>query len=415
MVLHVLRFAVMASSARLAVALMLAMAIRPACADTLTSESSVSLEADYNSNPFLLPADAHSAESVAALGNLPLTYSSNAQIAELIPRVRLAESRGDDQLLTDFEYLDGDWRFNSERTTLTATALWHRDSTLYNAVENSELLGHTLPRIENSASLAWQQVLSERNSLQLSAGWDEVRLSSRFNFSLDNYTYTQGAAQFTRTLTERLNWSLSGGVGRYDVRNLESSNDSQYGQSSLVYQLTERWTATAQGGYSRVQSSGVALLCCEIVQTPQGLGLVLVPVVEKSSGGTANYLVSSAWQAERFTLDLSASRTIQPSSLGSLLTQNQFTVHLSLPWSEHVKTGVAADTIRSYATLASAAGAGGVQYDDVNVFADWQASEHWTVSITAAYSHQHSLGHLSSGSDAKLSLTFTRGFGRVRL
>ncbi len=178
---------------------------------TLSSESSVGIAADYNSNPALLATGASAAESVAVVATLPATYSSDSESFDLVPQLRLAETHGDAQLLTDYQYLDADWHLASERNSFSASAGWHRDSTFYNVYENTALHGRTLPRLEDSASLAWQRELSESSNLQLQAAWNQVDFSARSSFRLDNESYEQASIQYFRALSEH--WSSTSSIG----------------------------------------------------------------------------------------------------------------------------------------------------------------------------------------------------------
>ena len=65
-----------------------------ALGDTLSSESSVGLSSEYASNPFLASSGAHPAESIAAVANLPATYTSDTQTLDFVPRLRFAETHG---------------------------------------------------------------------------------------------------------------------------------------------------------------------------------------------------------------------------------------------------------------------------------------------------------------------------------
>src|ERR1017187_2292303 len=186
-----------------------------ALGDTLSSESSVGVSSDYNSNPFMEPSGAHAAESAAVLANLPATYTSDTQSLDLIPRLRFAETHGDVALLSNYQYLDAVWHVNSERNSFTAIADWHHDSTLYNAFENGALLGRSLRRREEIGNLNWKRELSERSDLQLSGSWDQVAYSQSAQSGLVNFYYGQGLVQYDRALSERWQWTSAIGFGRF--------------------------------------------------------------------------------------------------------------------------------------------------------------------------------------------------------
>jgi hypothetical protein len=382
---------------------------------SLSSESSVGVTSEYNSNPALLASGASPAESVAVLATLPATYTSDAQSFDLVPSLRLAETHGDEQLLTDYQYLDGDWHLHGERNSFSAAIGWHRDSTFYNVYENAVLHGRTLPRLEDTANLAWQRALSELSNLQLSAAWNEVQFSSRSSFRLNNYSYAQGSLQYDRSLSERWQWTSAVGVGRYDLSGRDSSNETRFVQTSVSSKLSERWSASAQVGYSLLNSSSLGYLCCEIVPEAGGFSLQYVPVQQKSSGGTVNYALTAQRSSELLVWSLVASRSVQPSSLGALLTQDDVSLRANLTWSERMTLGATlhgssiSDTLQTASTLSNG------RYADFDLDASWLCTEHWTLAIQLAYNVARANAQTPEGSATRASLTLTRQLGRLRL
>jgi hypothetical protein len=387
-----------------------------AMAASLSSEGSVGVTSEYDSNPALLASGASAAESVALLATVPVTYSSDSESFDLVPSLRLAETHGDEQLLTDYQYLDGDWHLRGERNSFGAGIGWHRDSTFYNVYENAALHGRTLPRLEDTANLAWQRALSERSNLQLNASWNEVQFSSRSSFRLDNYNYVQGSLQYDRSLSERWQWTSSAGVGRYDLSGRESSNETRFLESSLSSKLSERWSATAQIGYSLLNSSSQGYLCCEIEpDSAGGFTLQYIPLKEKTSGGTVNYSLSAQRSSELLVWSLAASRSVQPSSLGALLTQDDVSLRANRTWSERLTLGATLHGSRISDTLQTAGSVTNGRYADLDLDANWLCSEHWTLAIQLSYNVERANAQTPEGSTFKVGVTLTRQFGRLRL
>jgi len=377
----------------------------------------VSLAADYNSNPFLVTDHASAAESAAVQGTIPLTYSNEAQSFDLWPRVRLAKSRGDAELLTDYEYLDGDWHLNSERSSLVLAASWHRDSTFYNLYENAELRGHSLPRLEEEASISWQRSVSERSSLQASSSYDQSQYSAQSGLRLENYNYLQGALQYQLALSERWGWSSGLGIGRYELRNQDSSNENRFVQTSLTRTLSERWSASMQLGYSRVSSSAQSFLCCEIVSLPTGgFALEYVPVRESSTGGVVSYALSLDRKTELLELGFSASRSVQPSALGGLVTQNDVKLDANLAWNERLGLLASISASQQTNSLAQQAGPSTNRSNYVvSAGANWQWTEHWALGLLFGYDLARIDPQNPLGRGTSASVTLTRQLGRVVL
>ena len=271
-------------------------------ADTLSSESSVGLSSEYSSNPFLVPSGAHAAESIAAVANLPATYTSDTQTLDIVPRLRFAETHGDVALLSDYQYLDATWHLNSERNSFTAIADLHHDSTPTISLRTALYSVEDLRRREEIGNLGWKRELSERSDLQLPGSWDRVAYSQSGQTGLVNYDYWQRQIQYDRTLTERWQWTSAAGFGRFEQVNYSYSSDNRFVQSALIRTLSERWSMTAQLGYSYLTAHEQGFICCEIVQEAGGLlGLQYIPISQSASRGAPTYLLSLERKGERWS------------------------------------------------------------------------------------------------------------------
>ncbi len=406
---------------RAAVAILLGvgplLGIGTANAAAVTSESTVSVATEYNSNPYMAPDHASAAESAAVMANVPITYHSDsgAQSFELLPKLRLAGSHGDAQLLSDYQYLDADWQLATERSHYTAAGGWHRDSTFYNVYENAQLHGRALPRTEATFSLGWQYALDELSSLQLGGSYDQVNYSQRSGVRFQNYRYVQGSLTYERRLTELLTSDTSIRYGQYTDRDQQSSNQSRFAQTSLTRTLSESWKATAQVGYSRVNSDSRVFLCCELVPVDGGYTLLYVPVRQSSSGGTVSYALSASRTTDRWTAGFSASRSIQPSSTGALLTQDIIGVNGSAPVSERWSVNAALQAAQQSDTLQRGSDLGRTRYFSGSLGVNWNVAERWTVAMQGAYSTDRVSEPSTHGSGVSISLTATRELGLIRL
>jgi hypothetical protein len=382
--------------------------------DTLSSESSVGLSSEYASNPFLVTSGAHPAESIAAVANLPATYTNDTQTLDIVPRLRFAETHGYVALLSDYQYLDGTWHINSERNVFTAIADWHHDSTLYNAFENGALAGRSLLRREEIGNLDWKRELSERDDLQLLGSWDQVAYSQSAQSGVVNFEYGQGLVQYDRALSERWQWTIAGGFGRYEQINHSYSSDNRFVQSALNRALSERWSMMAQVGYSYLSAHEQGFICCKLVVESGGVGLQDIPFNQSASRGAVSYVLSFERKGERWVIDLAASRAIQPSGLGALLTQDEQSLKASIPWTERwtlAATLHAAELTNSLQTL----NIGDRRYADFDLSANWLLTEHWTLQIQTSYVMQRVVSGSPTSSGATVYINLMRQFGHIRL
>jgi hypothetical protein len=385
-----------------------------ALGDTLSSESSVGLSSGYNSNPFLQPSHATAAESLAVLANLPATYTSDTQSLELEPRLRFAKTHGAAALLSDYQYLDGVWRVNSERNAFTAGADWHHDSTLYNAFENATLSGRDLRRQEDIANLDWRRELTELSDLHLSGSWDKVNYSEQVATGLQSYSYGQALVQFDHALNERWKWTNTVGVGRYELIGQHYRSDDRFLQTALTRALSERWSLTAQVSYSYLSTSGQGNICCKILLGPNGYFLQAIPVTQSESRGSGSYALTVERRTERLVMNLAISRAIQPSGLGALLTQDDVSLKASIAWTYRLTLAATLHGSRISNPLQPLA-VNGQRYADVDLSANWLWTEHWTLQLQGTYLVQRVFSVGPTASSTSLYLNLLRQFGRIRL
>jgi hypothetical protein len=360
------------------------------------------------------PSGARGAESIAVLANLPATYTSDFQTFDLVPRVRFAETHGVEALLSNYQYLDALWHLTSERNTFSASADWHHDSTFYNAFENAALFGRTLRRLEEIANLDWKRDLSERSALHMSVSWDKVDYSQSADTGVQNYSYGQGMVEYDDIVSERWLWTSSVGFGRFELPDGSYRSDTRFAQTALKAALSEQWSMTAQVGYSYLTAHTQGSICCEILVGPNGFYLRPIFVAQSASRGAGTYALSLERKGERWVVDLVASRAIQPSGFGALLTQDDVSFTASFPWTERwtltakLHGAQLSEPISQLASIHE-------RYADFDLGANWLWTEHWILNLQGSYNLERVTAGARTSSGVALNLTLSRQFGRVRL
>jgi hypothetical protein len=383
---------------------------------TLSSQSSVAITSQYASNPFMLSAGAQPAESTALEGTLPATYTSDTQTIDIIPRFRFAESYGPTALLSNYEYVDGDWHWSSERNTLTLAGFWHHDTTYYNQFENAALLGHDVQHLEKQGSLSWQRALDERSYLQVSGSWDDSAYGQSAILGVSAYTYVQGALEYQRALNELWQSTTTIGYGRYALSNGSYSSVERFAQTALQRTLSERWSLSAQAGYVYLSARAVASVCCQVLFDPTtGLPyLQNIPIEESSSKGTPSFLLNAEHRDERLVIDLSVSRAINASGLGGLLTEDDASIGATMPWTERLTVGGTLHWSQLQDTLGRL-NLGDRKIYDLDLSADWQWTEKWTTELRASYQQQYLTAQTPAARGVTVYVSLLRQFGRLRL
>jgi len=374
-----------------------------ALASTVGSESSVGLSADYDSNPYLLASGPRSAESAALVASLPVSYNDNAVAMDLSVRSRLAESHGPLAVLSNYEYFDGDWKFSGERSALAANVGWHRDSTLYNQYENTALQGHSVIRQESSAQLDGSRQLDERATVRVSGSYNQVNFDQIAGQLVTNYHYEQLGAQIERTLSELWQGSASLGVGRYELPDHSFREDTRYAQLGVNRALNENWLFSSQLGYSRLADRS-QFQVAYLALAPDGtLEILQRPVILHHQGGTTSYALSLQRNTERAQWSVAASRSVQPSGLGSLLTQDSVTLSRAGDLSERSRVTVTLGGSRNDDSLQHLQ-LGNRRYFQVASTWSWRASEQWVIDTELSANRQRVNGEQADGLTVRISL-----------
>ena len=392
----------------------LALVAEAGWAGSLGVEGSLGLQAGYNSNPLLLSSGARSAESLALVLDAPLRYTGNAQIFSLRPRLRYATTSGDVAVLSDYQYLDAGWSGETERNTWDANADWHRDSTLYNQIESSAIPGYNLHRTEEQGSLNWQRALSERNDVSVATSVDRVSYEAQAVPTLSDFRYGNVSLGLDRNLSARARISLTGGFSRYELQDQSYRTDSTYAQLGYTAVLSERWSWSAQVGKSWLKLQQTSLQYV-VERLPDGtLVLVQREVQADSSASTSNYALKIQRSYQRWQLELSATRSLQPSGLGALLTQDDFVLKASGDWTERLNLSIAAHETQLSDSLGPLSSVGG-PYFYLDFGASWKLTEKWLLQAEISCTRQKLSAETQYVNNVAAFLTVARQFGRQRI
>src|ERR1700678_2722963 len=222
----------------------------------------VGVVGDYATNPALLEIP-HTAEGNGALLlDAPTDYIGDGVGFYVIPSFRLSSSQGYASLASDYEHLTLKGELDAERNTLTATAGIYQDSSLYqDYLSNGSgylFNGSTgVKRDTLTADLNWDRNLTERLEFDTDVDSTQVKYgqaAAGVVGTLTDYRDTNIAPTLSWLSSERNKWTLSASVGRYNSFDeaLESSESrSSNLQVGFVRNLSEIWSLTASGGYSR--------------------------------------------------------------------------------------------------------------------------------------------------------------------
>jgi hypothetical protein len=384
---------------------------RTAAAGPWSIEPRLGVSAGYTSNPLLRQAGAQAEDTVAAIVDLPLRYDTDDVEFLLRPNGRLTNRQGYSSLASNYEHLDAAAQIYGERDSATLQGEVARDSSLYFVGGLVNRIG--VPRDTATTSGDWIHSMTARTQVQLDASWTRVRYVAPPGLNaFTDYRYLSGGPTLSAAISERNTLKLLGNYGLYQSLDGRTQSRSENLQMAFVRQLTEIWTLSTSTGYSRSVNSQ------KVFQSyPSGtfyLGET------KSNQNGAVYAATLARRGERLTLNVGASRALQPTGLAFLSRQDSFNLNAGYIRSERWDFAATAAWVRALNPKVTAgAGVNGTQttarYLNTSLTANWHWTPQWTVSVSATRITQQYGGPppISAGS-TNFSLNFVRQFLRTQ-
>jgi hypothetical protein len=349
---------------------------------------------DYSTDPALLHQPDAEVGSGALQVDLPTTYIADGFKLAVQPSVRVGDSRGYSSVASDYEHLNITSEYDTELGSLTASGGLNRDSSLsYNYLANGSA---GVRRDGATADLNWDLHLTERLDFGADANTQRVLYAEPFGVAtLTDYNYSSVAPLLSWASSERNKVTLSSSVGRYDSLNSRDTQDQPLSsvsrsanlQLGFVRQLSELWTLTATGGFSRALNAinENEYVCCVLVNTPHGLALELegIPVKAESGQNGSVYMLNLTHQSEQLTLSAVVSRQLIPTGFAFLSQLNNYELKAAYTLSERWSfSGDARFQNYQNPPVNGTVPRVNVQY--YALAANWAWTEHLTVSLVAA-------------------------------
>jgi hypothetical protein len=358
------------------------------------SDPVVGIVGDYATNPALLEMS-HTAEANGALLlDAPTDYIGDGVGFYVIPSFRLSSSQGYASLASDYEHLTLKGELDAERNTLTATAGIYQDSSLYqDYLSNGSgylFNGSTgVKRDTLTADLNWDRNLTERLEFDTDVDSTQVKYgqaAAGVVGTLTDYRDTNIAPTLSWLSSERNKWTLSASVGRYnsfDEAFESSESRSSNLQVGFVRNLSEIWSLTASGGYSRAlnrQNFEEEFLVIGPDGQPE---IAIVPIREESAQNGTVFSADLKRKGERLSFDLIASRLLAPTGYAFLSQQNLIKVAATYTYSDRWSFDAGGYYQQSKNPLLQ----GGLFTQtpkSISLSASWRWTEFWTVTFAAS-------------------------------
>jgi hypothetical protein len=381
--------------------------IEPSAAGVWGSQPVLGISGDYSTNPGLLNLPGTAESHAALLLDGPTTYNSDAFKFSVLPSFRLSDTQGYSSLDSDYAHLNVSTEFDTARSALILSAGLARDSSLYHDYILDGAAG--VRRDTGTAELNWDRHLTERLEFTTDINSSRVRYGAPQGVgTLTDYKYTSVTPGLTWDASERNKITATVSAGRYKSLDGTTESGNANVQLGFVKKLTEIWSLSASGGYSRANNE--LNITEEFLEfTASGLAVVTVPIAEKSSQNGSLFSASLARQTELLLLSADASRQLTPTGFVFLSRQDSYGLKATYTPSERWSIGADAHRF-AYQQPQRTGPIVDLDITALKIFATWQWTEHWTAAINASYVLEHygtpSIGIASTGVSIELSRQF---------
>ncbi|HKQ30259.1 MAG TPA: hypothetical protein VJS66_03140 [Burkholderiales bacterium] len=307
------------------------------------------------------------------------------------PRLRSARYSGDEDLDSDDTYLDGLWSYRAtERSSASLNANYTRNSTLTTEQADIGLVTAKKRRRTWNVNPSWSTLLDERNMLTLSFARTDVDYRDAQDTALTSYTYDRVDTTWTRQMTP----STDTGVTLYGSQLETPATGNTTTDAGLQFNLNHRPFETARlnvaAGWHRSE-------------------------FEQEAGGSTFRGSETGWlasftaerEAERSALRFNASRSINPSGVGSLVRTDEVTLSWYRALTALQSASVAIRTFRTE-PLDERLTSDNRRFWRGDARWNWRASEDW--SLSAGYQHtrqrQEAASEIASSNAISLTLMY---------
>jgi hypothetical protein len=372
------------------------------------TEPVIGVAAEYSTNPALLYVPHSSETDGAILIDAPTTYHADNESLSIQPSFRFANRSGYSSLTSDYEHLTAVGELDTERGNLIATGELARDSSLYYTYSFNGSAG--VRRDTTSADLAWTHAFSERLSFNGDINSSRVVYGQSSTLTtLADYHYSSADPTLSWAADERTSVKLLAGVGLYDSTNLQTKSVNSNAQLGVVRQITELWSLSVAGGYSRETNSVSTYEYVPVYIGPFLAGFEKEFVHVKSTENGTVFNASLTRKGELLSVTALASRSVVPTGFAFLATQTNYAISVDYPRTE--RWTFDGSVQRNISKEPQAFGpVSNDSFISFNLSAAWLITERWTLKlqaskVTARYSPP-SVDVASTGVSLQLSRHF---------
>jgi hypothetical protein len=323
----------------------------------------VTVGGDADTNRRLLrDEDARESESGRVAASLHLGRVTATDSIALVPRLTVSRYSGEDALDSDDWGANALWRHEGERLRLDFDAGVADDSTLITEPGETGLVEGNTRRRATSASAAVTHFLESRHMLQYSVSGVDIGYQRSAGTGLVNYRYPAASMLYLFNNSARLATTLGLSAARLDAPDARVRSDTRGAQLGLRFQASERCELEARAGSSETSARG-------------------------RSDRDYSFHAGVTWNDEISSLELTASRDVEPSGRGVLVNADDLRLRYTRDLTERLALDTALRASRRE-DLDLGGGGGEYRYATAAATLSWKFEQAWTLSLAGVYSRQ---------------------------
>ena len=289
------------------------------------------MQTEFNDNRHLTTADHPSVWGAIAEAGVALGVRSEVSGLSIDPTYTAARYTGESGL----DHYDKSVSMNAyhkgETDTWNMDADYVLDSTLISELLDSGRTQFNKQRQFLNLQPSWSMQWSPRSTVSLAGGYSTTRYNDGLSVGLVNYATSSAQASMSYSLSETQQVGVTASLSRFEAPDLYNNKSNNYDLRATWH---DNWTQRLETNFSggvQVNESKLSVFGLTLKDTQHGF--------------VADAL--ARYNAEQMTWTASASRRVDPSSLGVLAARDQVNLSMSKPLSEHVRGSVSATWLHS--------------------------------------------------------------------
>lgn len=313
-------------------------------------------------NPLLV---ADHPQTISGLGievDTALVCATENSELEFVPRLRSVRYDGASNFDTDEQYLDLRYGHSEERYNWRVGTGLARDTTLTSELVDTGIIDSRKRHQLSSFSGTFAASPTARDQLGAQLNYQHNSYADAEVTGLVGYDYAAAALTYSRSLSERVSIGSQLSGGRLNVPKTGLISRDYGARLTLTSQLAPAWRLALSAGLDRTVAD------------------------DRSDTGTV-YDLELARSALLTEWRLTVGRNVVPSGSGALVHRADYAFTFSRKLSERLGASFDLRHVNNE-DLRVGLVRENRQYERAGAALEWQAAEHWSLSLTAAYTQQ---------------------------